>query len=243
MTAATAPITAAATAAASMASTARDSSSACRITTRWATGARRATGDAAGAGGPAAGLRAAPGFARACRWCSWAKSTARRAPFPFFCSFEDPALVEVVRRGRREEFAGVKVRLGDGDSRPAKPGHLRRGQAPLGLARRLAAVATPPALSRPAGGAARLAGPPRPAAHDRPRDRRRAGPPRRQPRVDPRDRAWPGRRLLRRGEPCRPRGRAPVAGARRRATLAEHRRRPLRRQPRGGSIAAAAWAV
>jgi maltooligosyltrehalose trehalohydrolase len=26
-------------------------------------------------------------------------------PFPFFCSFHDPALVEAVRRGRRREFA------------------------------------------------------------------------------------------------------------------------------------------
>jgi maltooligosyltrehalose trehalohydrolase len=26
-------------------------------------------------------------------------------PFPFFCSFEDAALIEAVRRGRREEFA------------------------------------------------------------------------------------------------------------------------------------------
>lgn len=27
-----------------------------------------------------------------------------RRPFPYFCSFEDPALIEAVRRGRREEF-------------------------------------------------------------------------------------------------------------------------------------------
>ncbi len=28
-------------------------------------------------------------------------------PFPFFCSFGDPALIEAVRRGRREEFASL----------------------------------------------------------------------------------------------------------------------------------------
>ncbi|MHB1035880.1 MAG: malto-oligosyltrehalose trehalohydrolase [Pirellulales bacterium] len=28
-------------------------------------------------------------------------------PFPFFCSFDDPVLVEAVRRGRREEFASL----------------------------------------------------------------------------------------------------------------------------------------
>jgi maltooligosyltrehalose trehalohydrolase len=33
-------------------------------------------------------------------------------PFPFFCSFDDPALVEAVRRGRREEFATLKFRWG-----------------------------------------------------------------------------------------------------------------------------------
>ncbi len=29
-------------------------------------------------------------------------------PFPFFCSFEDPAVIEAVRRGRREEFAALE---------------------------------------------------------------------------------------------------------------------------------------
>ena len=26
-------------------------------------------------------------------------------PFPFFCSFQDPALIEAVREGRKQEFA------------------------------------------------------------------------------------------------------------------------------------------
>jgi maltooligosyltrehalose trehalohydrolase len=33
-------------------------------------------------------------------------------PFPFFCSFGDPALIEAVRRGRREEFAALAFRWG-----------------------------------------------------------------------------------------------------------------------------------
>jgi maltooligosyltrehalose trehalohydrolase len=35
-----------------------------------------------------------------------------RSPFPFFCSFADPALVEAVRRGRREEFAALMFQWG-----------------------------------------------------------------------------------------------------------------------------------
>ncbi len=31
-----------------------------------------------------------------------------RRPFPFFCSFSDPRLIEAVRRGRREEFATLR---------------------------------------------------------------------------------------------------------------------------------------
>ena len=33
-------------------------------------------------------------------------------PFPFFCSFDDPVLIEAVRRGRREEFASLAFRWG-----------------------------------------------------------------------------------------------------------------------------------
>ena len=33
---------------------------------------------------------------------------AERRPFPFFCSFSDPELIEAVRRGRREEFAALE---------------------------------------------------------------------------------------------------------------------------------------
>ena len=40
-------------------------------------------------------------------------------PFPFFCSFSDPALIEAVRRGRREEFAALAFKWGKGDPRSA----------------------------------------------------------------------------------------------------------------------------
>ena len=33
-------------------------------------------------------------------------------PFPFFCSFGDPAIIEAVRRGRREEFAALAFQWG-----------------------------------------------------------------------------------------------------------------------------------
>jgi maltooligosyltrehalose trehalohydrolase len=36
-----------------------------------------------------------------------------RNPFPFFCSFGDPQLIEAVRRGRREEFAALDFQWGD----------------------------------------------------------------------------------------------------------------------------------
>ena len=49
---------------------------------------------------------------RACRCCSWARNTAKQRPFPFFCSFGDPAVIEAVRRGRREEFAALAFQWG-----------------------------------------------------------------------------------------------------------------------------------
>ena len=42
---------------------------------------------------------------RRCRCSSWARSTARPAPFQFFTSYLDPALVEAVRVGRAAEFS------------------------------------------------------------------------------------------------------------------------------------------
>jgi maltooligosyltrehalose trehalohydrolase len=33
-------------------------------------------------------------------------------PFPYFCSFDDPALIEAVRRGRREEVAAIRFEKG-----------------------------------------------------------------------------------------------------------------------------------
>jgi len=33
-------------------------------------------------------------------------------PFPFFCSFDDPGIIEAVRRGRRQEFAELEFQWG-----------------------------------------------------------------------------------------------------------------------------------
>jgi maltooligosyltrehalose trehalohydrolase len=35
-----------------------------------------------------------------------------RRPFPFFCSFDDPVIIEAVRNGRRREFAALEFRWG-----------------------------------------------------------------------------------------------------------------------------------
>jgi len=40
-----------------------------------------------------------------CRCCSWGRNMAKTRPFPFFCSFSDPQLIQNVREGRRREFA------------------------------------------------------------------------------------------------------------------------------------------
>jgi maltooligosyltrehalose trehalohydrolase len=42
-------------------------------------------------------------------------------PFPFFCSFDDPAVVEGVRRGRRREFADLAFRWGSDIPDPQDP--------------------------------------------------------------------------------------------------------------------------
>ena len=42
-------------------------------------------------------------------------------PFPFFCSFDDPAIVEAVRRGRRQEFAALAFRWGTDIPDPQAP--------------------------------------------------------------------------------------------------------------------------
>ncbi len=44
-----------------------------------------------------------------------------RRPFPFFCSFGDPALMEAVRRGRREEFAAMTFQWGNAIPDPQAP--------------------------------------------------------------------------------------------------------------------------
>ena len=42
-------------------------------------------------------------------------------PFPFFCSFGDPAVIEAVRRGRREEFAALAFQWGTEIPDPQAP--------------------------------------------------------------------------------------------------------------------------
>ncbi len=44
-----------------------------------------------------------------------------RRPFPFFCSFGDDALIEAVRRGRREEFAAMEFEWGEKIPDPQDP--------------------------------------------------------------------------------------------------------------------------
>ena len=86
-------------------------------------------------------------------------------PFPFFCSFGDPAIIEAVRRAGAE-FAGLRS-VGVGDPRSPRPRDLCRGQARVGMAGRLAQRGSGNCI-RPAGGPPPVAGAPRPAAHGRP---------------------------------------------------------------------------
>jgi len=44
-----------------------------------------------------------------------------QSPFPFFCSFDDPVIIEAVRRGRREEFAALAFRWGSEIPDPQAP--------------------------------------------------------------------------------------------------------------------------
>jgi maltooligosyltrehalose trehalohydrolase len=46
---------------------------------------------------------------------------AETRPFPFFCSFGDPELIEAVRRGRREEFAALDFEWGEDIPDPQAP--------------------------------------------------------------------------------------------------------------------------
>ncbi len=86
-------------------------------------------------------------------------------PFPFFCSFEDAALVEAVSARPTPRVCRSCLSVGDGHSRPPSPGDLCRRQARLDLAGGFAAGATAATVSRPAGGPPPLAGASRPAAH------------------------------------------------------------------------------
>ena len=87
------------------------------------------------------------------------------------------SLLLLVRRSRRRRGGAARpargvrrpgVSVGIRDPRSPRPRDLRRGQARLGMAGRLAARATSAAVSGLAGGPPPLAGAPRPAAHDRP---------------------------------------------------------------------------
>ena len=89
-------------------------------------------------------------------------------PFPYFCSFGDADLVEVVRRGRREEFAAMAFAWGAEIPDPQSPetfaaaklawawpeGSPQAGNAPIG--------------SGPAGSPPRLARAPRSTPHELP---------------------------------------------------------------------------
>jgi maltooligosyltrehalose trehalohydrolase len=46
---------------------------------------------------------------------------AETRPFPFFCSFGDPQLIDAVRRGRREEFAALQFQWGQQIPDPQDP--------------------------------------------------------------------------------------------------------------------------
>ena len=84
-------------------------------------------------------------------------------PFPFFCSFLDPGLVEAVRRGRREEFAALAFHWEDAMADPQDPATFDAAKLELALAGRLAARPPAPPLVRSAEGpppVARLARPP-----------------------------------------------------------------------------------
>ena len=66
------------------------------------------------------------------------------SPFPFFCSFGDPALVEAVPRGAEAGIRGI--RLARGGPRPAGRGDLRFGEAELVVAGGDAPGGAPPAV-------------------------------------------------------------------------------------------------
>lgn len=51
-----------------------------------------------------------------------------KRPFPFFCSFSDPGLIEAVRRGRREEFAALEFEWEEDIPDPQDPQTFRSAQ-------------------------------------------------------------------------------------------------------------------
>ena len=66
---------------------------------------------------------------RRCRCCSWARSTARRAPFQFFTDHDDPAIAAATREGRRKEFARFAAFAGRRRARSAGARDLRALEA------------------------------------------------------------------------------------------------------------------
>ena len=61
---------------------------------------------------------------RTCRCCSWARSTARTNPFPFFCSFRGAELVQAVREGRKRRVRRLRLARARCPTRSAEA-HLR----------------------------------------------------------------------------------------------------------------------
>ena len=100
------------------------SSSSTRTTTRSAT-ARSATGCRRGA-------RRWRRSARCCRptrpCCSWARSTARRAPFQFFTDHIDEEIAIATREGRRREFAAFAAFAGEEVPDPQDPATFERSK-------------------------------------------------------------------------------------------------------------------
>ena len=68
-------------------------------------------------------------------------------PFPFFCSFGDPDLVEVDSQRPQAGICRSGVQMASRNSRCARPKHVRVGEAPMVVARRIAAGEAAAAVS------------------------------------------------------------------------------------------------
>ena len=101
------------------------SSSSTRTTTRSAT-APSATGCPPRSG---RSPRSARCCRRSCRCCSWARSTARRAPFQFFTDHIDEEIADATARGPPARVRGLRRVRRRGGARPAGPGDVRALEA------------------------------------------------------------------------------------------------------------------